>query len=138
MAKFKNNLILAIFLFGILPASADAPKDCREGRVVFGKLICSSSSDPAPLMEAYFFGATSAREIRDGYPERVDKIRQRCRDKLDANQSISYRVEPVEACAGKRGYQQPCVQDSDCLEGICHRDRGTCSTVFIVPAFGAP
>ncbi|MBS1963204.1 MAG: hypothetical protein JST04_13390 [Bdellovibrionales bacterium] len=122
--------------------------ECATGRAVFGKLACASTAGGEPLLDAYFFGATSLSEIRASFPERAAKIGDRCRKKLEARkpasngspgdgEGVEFRVETVEVCLGKRGYQQPCVTDDDCIEHYCHPERGTCSAVFTVPISAA-
>ena len=140
------------FLMTIQMLRADeptgVPRVCPEGRAVFGKLSCTDGSSAGePLFEAYFYGATSLPEIRASFPDRVAKIDERCRKKSAASRSpasvggtraIEFKVMSVDACLGKRGFQQPCEKDDDCLERFCHPERGMCSKVFTFPIFAAP
>ena len=134
-----------VVLMGIQSLRAGEPRVCPVGRAVFGKLTCTGAARE-PIDQAYFFGATSEIEIRATYPERAEKFGDRCRKKLTARNpaslaavaaKIEYRVETVDTCLGKRGYEQPCVRDDDCLERYCHAERGACSKVFTVP-YAAP
>ncbi len=137
------TLILAILMAG-QSLRAEDKSACRAGHVVFGKLVCRGVSSSESILDAYFYGATSLREIQANFPERVSKIAQSCETKMRKRQlarvpgsaaleGLEFKVFPVEACLGKRGYQQPCVKDDDCLEHFCHLERGTCSAVFTVP-----
>lgn len=144
------TITAALLSFGSGVVLAEEAKSCPRGRAVFGKLSCMGVTDTEPVLDAYFFGATSLREIQAAFPERVMKLGARCKKKIGARQiamapanaaieleSVRFKVEPVETCLGKRGYQQPCVQDEDCLEHFCHPERGTCSAVFTVPISAA-
>jgi hypothetical protein len=137
------TLILAILMAG-QSLRADDTHACREGHAVFGKLVCRGTSSSEAILDAYFYGATTLREIQANFPERISKLAEQCETKMRKRQlaraptgtpieGLEFKVFPVEACLGKRGYQQPCVKDDDCLEHICHPERGTCSTVFTVP-----
>jgi hypothetical protein len=107
-------------------------RHCSEGIARFGKLSCGDASVGEPVIQAYFYGATSLEEIAKSYPARLEKLKASCRKKIDARAPVLF-VESVDACNGKRGYQEPCVRNEDCLENVCHSVRGTCSTVFTVP-----
>jgi hypothetical protein len=151
MMKWKILTVsLTLLMVGpsLRAGESAAAAHCAEGRAIFGKLSCTPLSSSETLIDAYFFGATSLREIEARYPLRIAKIGERCRKKMNARQpasvpggkdrgAIRYRVETVESCLGKRGYQQPCVRDDDCLEHYCHPERGTCSAVFTVPISAA-
>ena len=151
----KNGLVLllsGIFLFGAgtLRAEDATPKEpvCKQGRVIFGKLTCAGSENSETLLDAYFYGATSFEEIRSRFSDRFQRIQLKCEQKFKSRglasvvkpksrELLGFRVDSVDACLGKRGYQQPCVTNSDCLENYCHPERGTCSTVFTVPVSAA-
>jgi hypothetical protein len=112
---------------------------CTDGISRFGKVSCGENADHDPLLQAYFYGATSIEEIAKTYPERFEKLKLSCRKKATTRAPASaapvpFRVESVDVCNGKRGYQEPCVRNEDCLENVCHLVRGTCSTVFTVPS----
>jgi hypothetical protein len=126
--------LFAIFL-GLAPREAKA---CADGIARFGKVSCAVGDEE--LVRAYFYAATSLQEIERVYGERLAKIRASCAKKVTARKpagvegaEAQLRFEAVEACGGKRGYQEPCQRNEDCLENFCHPDRGTCSAVFTVP-----
>lgn len=146
MNKWLVLTAIMALLMGIQSLRAEGPVVCPQGRAVFGKLVCAGASSPEPVVDAYFYGATSLSEIRAVFPARAEKIGDTCRRKVAARQlatspenvalereALQFRVVPVESCLGKRGYQQPCVRDEDCLEHFCHPERGVCSGVFTVP-----
>jgi hypothetical protein len=120
-------------------------RHCTDGISRFGKISCGETKAGEPALHAYFYGATSFGEVAKTYPARFEKLMASCRKKSEtrapALQSaasdepapVRFLVETVEVCNGKRGYQEPCVRNEDCLENVCHSVRGTCSTVFTPP-----
>jgi hypothetical protein len=115
------------------PARTPTYRHCSEGIARFGKLSCGDSAAGGPVIQAYFYGATSLDEVARTYPARLEKLKASCRKKIDAPAAVQFQVETIDVCNGKRGYQEPCVRNEDCLENVCHSVRGTCSTVFTVP-----
>lgn len=128
------------------PSSTPTPKVCADGLSKFGKLSCSGVSNSDTILDAYFLGASSLEEIEKNFPERFERLKQVCQKKIIARQvasapadatieaePVQFKVETVDSCNGKKGFQEPCVHDEDCLENVCHPLRGTCSAVFTVP-----
>ena len=141
----------AAWLAAVTFVQADPPRACPSGHAVFGRVSCSSAEDSATLLDAYFFGATSLEEVGLRFPERLERFRARCQRKIFAREiasetssgaaietlAVKLRISTVESCSGRRGYQEPCTQNADCIENFCHPDRGTCSAVFTVPMTAA-
>ncbi len=145
MKKWLLLISLMSLLMGMQSLRADSSPECSARRVVFGKVTCVATLGNEAMIDAYFYAATTMGEVNSLYGERLERIRETCEKKVAARQPASanfrpidlgtthLRIETVEACDGKRGYQEPCQSNSDCLENFCHPDRGTCSAVFTVP-----
>lgn len=128
-------------------AESPRPRICAEGSRQFGKLSCVQSSDREPLWEAYFLGTSSLDDVEKKYPERFEKLKRICQKKGLARQlasasggsafqidPVEFKIESIDSCNGKHGFQEPCARNEDCIEKVCHPVRGTCSAVFTVPA----
>lgn len=137
MKKWLVPIIFTILYSGMGTLLADDLQICTQGYSTFGKLTCASTPEANSLLDAYFLGASSLEEVQSRYPERFERIRQRCERKVHArfgeNSETHFRVESITYCVLKRGYQEPCVTNADCIENVCHPVRGTCSAVFTVP-----
>lgn len=147
----KKWLLLITFMalyMGFETVRADERKTCAQGFSTFGKLTCGSNSKVE--VDAYFLGASSLEEVRKNYAERFEKIRQKCDQKVMARRlaavpkgaaierdALQFRVQTVTACIRKRGHQEPCVRNTDCLENVCNPERGTCSSISTIPMSAA-
>ncbi|MBC7386330.1 MAG: hypothetical protein H7301_09260 [Cryobacterium sp.] len=146
MKRSLTLFCIALFVFPNCPAfafdgeGARANTVCSEGRQSFGKLECRTAEEKkSPLVEAYFFGAESLEEVMHTFPDRFEKIRSKCervafshRPEFDAD-LLQVSVKPIEVCVVKRGEGDPCLSNADCLENLCHPDRGSCAPAFTVP-----
>ena len=138
MKKWLFLITLTALYMGIQSLRADDIRICSQGYATFGRLECVSSLSPEPLLDAYFLGMSTLEEIQKNYAERFERIRMRCERKLSARSDgrelvLQFRAQAITTCIAKRGYQEPCVRNEDCIENFCHPDRGTCSAVFTVP-----
>ncbi len=139
MNKWIVLITFTLLYMGFETARGDGGVVCSEGHSSFGRLSCSESPQAESLMDTYFLGASSLDEVMKNFPERFERIHQKCIRKMMARENlkempqIHFQVQPVYVCVRKRGYQEPCVKNSDCIENFCHPDRGTCSAVFTIP-----
>ncbi len=137
MNKWHLLIAFTVIYMGIQTLRADDDVVCSVGHSTFGKFTCGAITASEPAIDAYFLGATTFEEVQRIYPGRYAKLRERCERKVAArgltDNDLHLSVQIVTVCTGKRSFQEPCVKNEDCIENVCHPDRGTCSAVFTVP-----